>query len=250
MTDAANPDPPLRVATWNIHDARGWTGQRNLECVADVLSRLQAPIVGLQEIRCGSGACDAAYLARQHGYEWRAIETRRHAGIDHGNALLTSLPVLGTRAHDLSVDRREPRAALEVDLAWKGSRLRVVVTHLGLRAHERRVQVERLLALVPNDEVTTILLGDINEWWLWGRPLRSLHRRFGTSPSVLTYPAHLPLFALDRIWVSPPWAVTALSALAGRDTWNASDHRVVVATLRPRGTATKAELEKADGAGG
>jgi hypothetical protein len=72
---------------------------------------------------------------------------------------------------------------------------------------------------------------------------------YATSPSVRTYPARLPLFAFDRIWVSPPRAVTALSALGGRDTWNASDHRVVVATLRPRDTATKAELEKAEGAG-
>jgi len=157
-------------------------------------------------------------------------------GIEHGNVLLTSLPVLGVRRHDLSVVGREPRAALEVDLAWQGSRLRVVVTHLGLAAHERRVQVERLLALLPRDQAITVLLGDINEWWLWGRPLRRLHRRFGSSPSVRTYPARLPLFALDRIWVSPPWAVTALDTLVGPATWSASDHRPVIATLRPRGT--------------
>jgi phospholipase D1/2 len=234
MKDAADTGPSLRVATWNIHDARGWAGQRDLDRVADVLGQLQVPIVGLQEIRCGAGDGDAAYLAHQLGYFWRAVGTRRHDGIDHGNVLLTSLPVLASRAHDLSVPRREPRAALEVHLAWQTGVLRVVVTHLGLRTHERRKQVERLLALLASDETTTILLGDINEWWLWGRPLRRLHRRFGISPSVRTYPAHLPLFALDRIWVSPPWTVAAVATLAGRDTRNASDHRPVLATLRPR----------------
>jgi endonuclease/exonuclease/phosphatase family metal-dependent hydrolase len=234
MTAPGPTIPSLRVATWNIHDARGTTGQRNLERVADVLGELRAPIIGLQEVRCGGATCDAAILARRHGYDWRTIGTRRHAEVEHGNALLTTLPVLGTREHNLSVARREPRAALEVELRWQARRLRVVVTHLGLRAGERRVQVERLLAHLPADDAITILLGDINEWWLWGRPLRWLHRRFGMSPSLRTYPAHLPLFALDRIWVSSPWLVTAVAALGGPHARTASDHLPLIATLAAR----------------
>ncbi len=232
MTMLVAPGALLRVATWNIHDARGADGRRDLERVAGVLGQVRAPLVGLQEVRCGSGGCDAAMLAERYGYRWRAIQTRRHADVEHGNALLTTLPIIATRVHDLSVGRREPRAALEADLLWQGQPLRVLVTHLGLRAGERRRQVERLLAELPNgDRAPTILLGDINEWWLWGRPLRWLHRRFGTSPSLRSYPARLPLFALDRVWVSPPWAVSAMDTVADPAARTASDHLPVIATL-------------------
>jgi len=233
MSPPPEPEPQLRVATWNIHDAFGGDGERDLDRVAEMLGQLQAPLVGLQEVRCGSTACDVAYLARQHGYHWHAIETRGHAEVQYGNALLTTLPILSTRVHDLSIGRREPRAALEAHLSWQGQRLRVVVTHLGLRARERRTQVERLLAQLPPDDGTiTILLGDINEWWLWGRPLRWLHRRFGASPAVRTYPARWPLFALDRVWVSSPWEVAAVSTLQARASRTASDHLPVIAMLR------------------
>jgi endonuclease/exonuclease/phosphatase family metal-dependent hydrolase len=143
------PEPELRVATWNIHDARGRDGERDLDRVAEMLGQLRAPLVGLQEVRCGSEACDAATLARQHGYHWHAIETWRHGDAQYGNALLTTLPVESTQVHDLSVGSREP-----------------------------------------------------------------------------------PLFALDRVWVSPPWRVSAVSSLQAPSSRTVSDHLPVIAPLR------------------
>ena len=49
----------------------------------------------------------------------------------------------------------------------------------------------------------TVLVGDLNEWFLWGRPLRRLHAHFGATPAPATYPAGWPVFALDRMWVKP-----------------------------------------------
>jgi phospholipase D1/2 len=225
---------PLRVATWNIHDARGADGRRDLARIAEVIKQLRAPLVGLQEVGCGSdNICDAAQLARATGYAWHAMVTRRHALLQHGNALLTTLPVDLVRTHDLSIDGREPRGALEVHVRHGGDRLRVIVTHLGLRAGERRRQVERLLRAVPDDDLAlTVLLGDINEWLLWGRPLRWLHRRFGDSPALRTFPARAPLFALDRIWAHPPGALMDVTRHATAAARGASDHLPVVASLR------------------
>jgi endonuclease/exonuclease/phosphatase family metal-dependent hydrolase len=108
-----------------------------------------------------------------------------------------------------------------------------VVTHLGLRAGERRRQVERLLGYLRDEDVdATILLGDINEWWLWGRPLRWLHRRFGASPSLRTFPARAPLFALDRIWVHPRRSLIQVARMATATAREASDHLPVVATVQ------------------
>jgi len=223
----------LRVATWNIHDAKGTDGLRSLERIAHVLGQIKAAVVGLQEIGCGSDDCDVAHLAKQYGYHWAAVPTVGAKNACRGNALLSKLPIEDVRIHDLSHKRREPRAVLEAHLAWGPSRLRVMVTHLGLRAGERRFQVSRLLGsfrlAVP---ATTILLGDINEWWLWGRPLRWLHRQFGASPAVRTFPAWAPLLALDRIWVHPQQALVQISALHTREWRGASDHLPVVATIR------------------
>lgn len=235
MLDAPSRSAGLRIATWNIHDARGGDGRRDVERVSRVVGQLDADLVGLQEIACGPDElCDLAALATANGYGWRALPTRGHAErSQHGNALLSRLPVEDIRAHDLSFPGREPRGALEALLAWGPHRLRVVVTHLGLRAGERRHQVEKLLMLISDDDVAaTILLGDINEWWLWGRPLRWLHRRFGATPAPRTFPARAPLFALDRIWVHPRRALTGVRAVTTAEARRASDHLPMVAEVR------------------
>jgi endonuclease/exonuclease/phosphatase family metal-dependent hydrolase len=159
-------------------------------------------------------------------------------GKPYGNAVLTSLPVRQVRQLDLSIDGREPRGALDVDLDAYGTRLRVIATHLGLSPGERRHQVKRLLeAASHDDEGVTVLLGDINEWFVAGRPLRWLHARFGHGPSVRSWPAALPLFKLDRIWVHPNRDLIRFAAVRSGAARSASDHLPVIAEIevsRPR----------------
>jgi endonuclease/exonuclease/phosphatase family metal-dependent hydrolase len=229
---SALPDRFLRVATWNIHDAHGTDGRRSLDRIARVLRQLDADVIGLQEVGCGPAECDVARLAKAHGYAWRAVPTvgPKNARL-RGNALLSKLPIESVRIHDLSLAHREPRAALEARLVRGTERVRVVVTHLGLHAGERRFQVGRLLAHLGAAE-TTVVLGDINEWWLWGRPLRWLHRHFGASPALSTFPAWAPFLALDRIWVHPQPALVAIDAVRSAGLCGASDHLPLMATLR------------------
>jgi endonuclease/exonuclease/phosphatase family metal-dependent hydrolase len=230
----------LRVATWNIHDALGRDGKRDVARVARVIAALDAPVVGLQEVACTPDAtCDVAELARATGLGWRAIPTRGAADLQHGNALLTSLPVTSLQFHDLSIEGHEPRAALQADVVWQDRRVRVVVTHLGLRAGERRRQVAHLLDVVRDEGAdVTVLLGDINEWFMWGRPLRWLHGRFGVHAAPRTFPSRLPLLALDRVWAHPRNTMSSIGAVNSGEARMASDHLPVVATLRlpPRPT--------------
>ena len=67
---------------------------------------------------------------------------------------------------------------------------------------ERRIQVQRLLERFGTKHC--VLMGDLNEWFLWGRPLRWIQAIFGGSPAPATFPSAWPVFALDRIWVRPP----------------------------------------------
>lgn len=228
----------LRIATWNIHDAVGGDGQRDVERVSRVIGSLDAPLVALQEVSCAGpdGACDVAALGRRNGLTWSSVTTRDFGAWKHGNALLSALPVEEVRTHDLSVPHREPRAALEVTVRWGARRVRVVVTHLGLRAGERRQQVRRLLSMVGDEGAdATVLLGDINEWWLWGRPLRWLHRRFGQSPALRSFPSRAPLLSLDRVWTHPRQALAHVTVVRSPDARAASDHLPVIATLRLQG---------------
>jgi endonuclease/exonuclease/phosphatase family metal-dependent hydrolase len=107
-----------------------------------------------------------------------------------------------------------------------------VATHLGLRPAERREQVQQLLHLFrerPHD--SSVLLGDLNEWFLWGRPLRRLHRHFRETPSLATFPRELPLLALDRIWTHPRAMLRSSQVHKTPLARLASDHLPLVATL-------------------
>ena len=237
-----SPLPPIRIASYNIHGCVGRDGRFDPRRIARVIAELDADVVALQEVesrRLGVSTLDM--LAKATGYTAIAGPTVVHAEGDFGNGLLTRHEVNVVRRIDLCVGRLEPRGAIDVDLLVAGAPLRVLAVHLGLLPFERREQVRRLLRALkegPQDHAT-VLLGDINEWLLWGRPLRWLHRHFGETRTPATFPSGLPFLALDRIWVKPaelPLAVrahrTALSAIA-------SDHLPIVAQLGVRDARTK-----------
>ncbi|MDH5536742.1 MAG: endonuclease, partial [Betaproteobacteria bacterium] len=126
---------------------------------------------------------------------------------------------------------REPRGALDVRLAMRNGTLRVIATHLGLSPGERRSQMKRLLGLLDGAGTSVMLLGDLNEWFLWGRPLKWLRRHFGRTPAPPTFPARWPIFALDRVWVEPRGIVRDVAVHTSAIARAASDHLPVRATL-------------------
>jgi endonuclease/exonuclease/phosphatase family metal-dependent hydrolase len=110
--------------------------------------------------------------------------------------------------------------------------LDIATTHLGLRPAERRRQVRRLLAVLETSRADVkILLGDLNEWFFWGRPLRWLERSFDPARAPVTYPAWRPWLALDRLWVAPPSALERMYAHDTRLSRRASDHLPLVGQL-------------------
>lgn len=228
--------PRVRIASYNIHKCVGTDGVRRPERVAQVLREIDPDIVGLQEVDARPGvASDSVqmdYLAQTLGYHAIPGPTiYRHDGT-YGNALLTRRPVLDVRQLELTVYRREPRGAIDADIDVDGEPVRVIATHLGLLPGERRRQVRALMdALGHRTSRLVILCGDMNEWFAVGRPLRWLHARLGRAKGVRTFPAFLPIFALDRIWVSPRGSALSVRAHATRAARCASDHLPVVADV-------------------
>jgi endonuclease/exonuclease/phosphatase family metal-dependent hydrolase len=226
----------LRLASYNIHIGVGRDGHFHPERVAAVIRELDGDVIALQEVQLGAGTFDMlAHLAEVTGYAALAGPTLTHPTHGHyGNAVLSRLPVLRWRCLDLSVPGHEPRGALDatVDCGQDVS-LRLIATHLGLRPPERRDQVQRLLREVNADvhRGPTVLLGDLNEWFLWGRPLRWLHAHFGRPPAPRTFPAGAPLLALDRVWVKPRQCLRGIGVHRSALARLASDHLPVVAAL-------------------
>ncbi len=235
---AASPPDTLTVASYNIHSCVGGDGRGDPARVAAVLREIDADVVGLQEVDARPGpATDSmqmAYLAGVLGLHSVAGPTiHRHDG-HYGNALLTRCPILDVRHVDLTVYRREPRAAIDAELRVGGDVVRVIATHLGLLPGERRIQARRLLAQLGDGArgiAATILCGDINEWFAVGRPLRWLHARLGRAAAVATFPAAFPVFALDRLWVQPRTALQQVAAHTSATARAASDHLPLVARI-------------------
>ena len=224
----------MRIATYNIHRAVGQDNRENPERIATVLRELDADVVALQEV---------GYEAEKPGnvleYLAEAIHARVIEGVtlldergNYGNAVLTRLPVDRLHMHDISLPGREHRGAIELHLKINAIELQIIATHLGLRPGERRQQIEKLIT-VFNDSPAEIkiLLGDLNEWFLWGRPLRSLYRLFGRTPAPPTFPGRWPWFALDRIWVQPLAALEQLQVHKSVISRQASDHLPLFADL-------------------
>lgn len=225
------------IASYNVHGGIGIDRRLDPGRIAEVIAELGADVIALQELESRAHGFDMLdYLQRHSGYHAIAGSTLSSADAEFGNALLSRFPVAAVRRIDLNFGRREPRGALDVDIDCAGTALRVVSTHLGLRPAERREQVQRLLALLRADStVPTALLGDLNEWFFWGRPLRWLHAHFGESPARPTFPSIRPLLALDRIWTSPSSALVNVRAHATALARRASDHLPLVAELRLAG---------------
>lgn len=218
----------MRIATYNLHGCVGLDGRYAPERILAVLRELDADVLALQEVQWNPDAKGNLLDDYAHALGCRVVPgptLMRHTG-HYGNALLTRLPVRNVRSIDLSVDGREPRGALDVVLEGPRGGLRVMTTHLGLLPAERRQQVKWLLVFLAEADVElpAALLGDINEWFLWGRPLRWLHRYFTPTPALATWPAPLPLLALDRIWVHPAGGLRSISAHRTPLARRASDH--------------------------
>jgi endonuclease/exonuclease/phosphatase family metal-dependent hydrolase len=217
------------VASYNIHQCVGLDGRRDVARIARVLSSLDAQLIGLQEVgtdfQDGKKSSQMDYLAKATGMQAIAGHTIERQTGPYGNVLLTSGQVLDSRLLDLSVPGREPRGAIDADLMIEGTHVRVIVTHLGLSAAERRYQVRRILETLSKGQSRFIIvLGDINEWVLRSRPLRWFYTRFGKPPTPRTFPSWLPLFALDRIWVLPREVLLEVHAYSKPLARIASDH--------------------------
>jgi endonuclease/exonuclease/phosphatase family metal-dependent hydrolase len=232
----------LRVATYNIHACVGLDWRYDPARIAAVLREIDADIVCLQEVAT-HGSRDpkrdqAAYLAEATG---RSIIVGT-AVCGRGrfvNAILTRFPPLATRAIDLGVRGYEPRGAIDVDLMVGDRVLRVMATHFGLHAGERRLQANRLIEVLGERAAApgtaphaVVLVGDLNEWRGRAGGVRALDECLGPSATPRTFPSWMPVLPLDRIYAFGPAMLRDVRVYRSPLARVASDHLPLVGSLR------------------
>ncbi|MDE3196399.1 MAG: endonuclease/exonuclease/phosphatase family protein [Acidobacteriota bacterium] len=232
----------FRIATYNIHKARGMDGRVRVERIARVLEAIDADVVALQEVvsREGPGTEEhqAAYLAESLGYRYAIGETRKHRGGAYGNVTLSRRPFESVRHVDLTVAGREERGVLRTDVSFGGHSIHIFNVHLGTAHRERRTQAVRLVDedLLRAVDITgpRIILGDFNEW-THGLVTRTLMAEFHLTDirsslgRMRAYPALLPFLHLDHIYFDHQLHVENASFCRTRAALVASDHLPLIA---------------------
>jgi endonuclease/exonuclease/phosphatase family metal-dependent hydrolase len=232
----------VRVVTYNIHKCVGVDRRYDPGRVAAVLREIDADIACLQEVGARRGterhADQWGYLGEATGYRVILGSGVRHHRGRFGNALLTRFPVLSARSIDLTVAGYEPRGAIDAALFVGGRMLRVIATHFGLRAAERRLQANRLMTVLSDisttarhDADTVLLMGDLNEWRGRSGAIRAFDRRLGPSVAERTFPSWMPMLALDRIYADGPAVLRDVYVYRSPLARLASDHLPLVGTL-------------------
>jgi endonuclease/exonuclease/phosphatase family metal-dependent hydrolase len=226
--------PTVRLMTWNIHGAVGRNPRFDLSRVVELIRSHAPDIIALQEIDSrrvgGENPFDVLQQAfGGHGVGAKAIST---VDGDYGQALISRWPLQSSKVCDISFPEREPRRAICSEIATPAGPLRVVATHLGLSLGERRSQARALLDLIGDGGMTTVALGDFNDWFWAGSVRRVLSRALPGRTRHRTFPATWPLLHLDRIYCRPREAlVRGRTDAAAR---HISDHLPVIADIRVR----------------
>ena len=235
--------PSVKVVTYNIHTCVGVDRRYDPSRIGAVLREIDADIACLQEVdarrRYDWYANQWAYLGEATGCRVITGAGIREYRARFGNAILTRFPVIAARAIDLTVSGYEPRGAIDADILIGNRVLRVLATHFGLHAAERRLQANRLMTALGEPAATAnrreshalLLMGDLNEWRGRSGAIRSLDRRLGPSTAARTFPSWMPVLALDRIYVDGPAALHDVAVYRSPLARLASDHLPLIGSL-------------------
>ena len=244
----------LTIATYNIHKGFSHFNRRVvLHELRERLRELDADLVFLQEVQgehTGHGQRFANYPdGSQHDFIAESVWPHAAYGKNsvyetghHGNAILSRFPILQTFNTDISAHRFESRGLLhcEIDLG-EGRRVHCLCAHFGLFARGRRAQTSALVDFVRNaipPDAPLIIAGDFNDWRnlmshsieteLGMRDVFHLH----SGQVARSFPARLPMFRLDRIYVRG-FSVQQSIVHTGGAWRRLSDHAALSASLTP-----------------
>jgi endonuclease/exonuclease/phosphatase family metal-dependent hydrolase len=240
--------PRIRAVSYNIHYGQGNDGKYNLERLAEVIKAAQPDLVGLQEVDVGVERSGRVHQARRlgalTGMQVRYGPTQHYQGGLYGNAVLTKLPILDVHIQPLPYTEATPelvtypRGAIAVTVRGPdGNPLRFISTHFQHNvAEDRLAQAQAINRHFAEDEIPTILAGDMNAL-PDSEPIAELLKKWTNvtdDPPAPTAPSQNPRSRIDYIFSRPAAAFRLIEASVV-DEPMASDHRPVLAVLELSG---------------
>jgi len=249
--EGAPPKEDLRVLIYNIRygTGTGWhyhlpfpfagclhpTTYR-MKKIASFLESQTPDILGLLEVDFGSFrhnfSCQAQSMAASLGMTFQGaikyapdnLATRLPLFRHQGNAVLSRLPAVSSRVHQMS--RGMKRAVLEADFG----NFTFFLVHLPLGKKARHQQLRDLVRLVKGAKKPVIFGGDCNTFGGEGE-LREFLEASNLRPTDVrncpTYSSRTPLRQLDFIFTTPEFSVRSFEVPSS----DLSDHLPLVCDL-------------------
>ena len=164
----------FRLITYNIH--KGVAPFRNLSVIDRVrlsLVESKADFLLLQEV-VGERQESRTKVLRHleeladarwpyHAYGKNAVFPTRN----HGNAILSSIPIKSFHNKDLTIYSMEQRGLLHCTLKWDRPDLHLCSVHLDLFEYTRKQQVRKMIDYLKHHvpkKAPLIIGGDFNDW--------------------------------------------------------------------------------------
>lgn len=234
----------FRLISWNIHKGIGGLDRLyRLQRIADILERYRPDILHLQEI---TENVPRAHHDRQVDLLGDALalphrlyqpNVRLSEGT-YGNAILSRFPLSDAQDLDLKVSIKKRRRAqiARCRLRFDDGHTRSVILvnlHLGLAEFERRIQLRRVVDSDPvrhaHRDTPLIVAGDFNDvYGATGPHLAPAGFRNG-SGGINTFPAFMPVRALDQIHFRGALQLRKCAICPSRLAARASDHLPLIA---------------------
>ena len=215
-----------KVATFNIHHARGNDGIVDLRRIAGVLNDLGPDLIAMQELDAGTkrsgGQDQPEELADLLGMHIYFAPTISMDPGEYGIALASREEFRGAVEQLPRVGTEEPRVAIVA--AWH--KLGVVTTHLSRSTEARRIQTEHLADIAGKLGHPCLVLGDLNQTASKLNALKARGLKVA-RPHKSLLKSLKPGWPIDHILVSDGLRVSEARMVAT----DASDHPVLVADI-------------------
>lgn len=226
----------MRIATFNIQHGRGPDGEVDLERLAAAAALLDADVLALQEVDVevarSHGANLAAVAAGDMAFAFAPAMAIRHGW--YGNALVVRGTISDSDVLELPGEEGdEPRVAILARVRLEGEdEITVAATHLSVRTHVARLQLEAVLSELVDMHPPAVLLGDLNLTPRLVQPAVAAAGLTLADSAAPTFPAHRPRIRIDHVAVSGGLSIGGVEVVHTP----VSDHRALVARVQKAGT--------------
>jgi len=220
----------LRLASYNIHKARGRYWRRDPRRILNVINGLDADVIALQEadMRLGDrpSVLPRSMIDQHTDFDVVPLAVNDVSLGWHGNAVLVRRNLTVATTTRIELPGFEPRGAVAVSLT---NGFTLIGVHLGLLRASRLKQLAKIADhLGAPDKVA--VAGDMNEWSS-SKGFDALKEHYSLHAPGRSFHASRPIAALDRIAISHDITLTDAGVDQSPLAKSASDHLPIWADI-------------------